>query len=186
MNDSIKDIKKDKTILNNGGNNNNETKRLNSALYGGNRKKLNKRMFIIGLILLVVIIAFLLFLDFNNGATPVEFTVLAEDQIPHEIKATVIPEYRDFERALACVVEDKVYVIVTRGEKPTSGFKIAIDSMDIEEDSQGKNVLSVYANFEDPNPGETLSQVLTYPLEVAETNLTALPDKIQLKAQYLN
>ena len=51
-----------------------------------------------------------------------------------------------------------------------------------EEDEQ--KVLIVYTDFRDPEPGLTLAQELTYPLQVAETDLTALPDRIELKVQY--
>ena len=81
------------------------------------------------------------------------------------------------------MVEDKVYVIVTRGEKPTSGFKVDIDKMVLEE-QEGKSILVVYADFEDPEKGKALAQVITYPVKVARTNLTRLPDEIELRIQY--
>lgn len=39
----------------------------------------------------------------------------------------MIPEYRELERALGCLIDGKVYVIVTRGEKPTAGYEVSID-----------------------------------------------------------
>ena len=52
---------------------------------------------------------------FTGGGKAVEFKVLSEQDYPQEIASEVIPEYRSLERALACVVDEKVYVIVTRG-----------------------------------------------------------------------
>ena len=118
-----------------------------------------------------------------NGAENVEFTTLGENEIPQEIMSDVIPEYRDLERALACMVEDEVYVIVSRGEKPTSGFEVDIEKMQMEE-KDGVTCLAVYANFSDPEPGVALTQILTYPLEVVKTDLTAMPDQIELRVQY--
>lgn len=118
-----------------------------------------------------------------KGDKAVEFKTLSENQIPQDISSQVIPEYRTLERALACVVEDKVYVIVTRGEKPTSGFEVDIDKMKLEE-KNGKTNLVVYADFKDPEKGKALAQVLTYPLKVAETKLAQLPDEIELRIQY--
>lgn len=118
-----------------------------------------------------------------KGDKKIEFKTLSENKIPQDISGQVIPEYRTLERALACVVEDKVYVIVTRGEKPTSGFKVDIDKMVLEE-KEGKSNLVVYADFEDPEKGKALAQVITYPVKVARTNLTRLPDEIELRIQY--
>ena len=53
------------------------------------------------------------------GARTVTFTQLKKDEIPQTIETDVIPEYRELERALGCLVNGKVYVVVTRGEKPT-------------------------------------------------------------------
>lgn len=118
-----------------------------------------------------------------NGAQSVEFKELSKNKIPQDIIRRVIPEYRTLERALACVVEDKVYVIVTRGEKPTSGFHLSIDRMELEE-KNGKSNLIVYADFEDPDEKTSLSHVVTYPIQVAVTDLKKLPDEIELRIQY--
>ena len=113
----------------------------------------------------------------------VGFTVLSEKDIPQEISSEVIPEYRSLERALACMVNGKVYVVVTRGEKPASGYKVDISRMKIEE-KDGRSLLVVYADFCDPDRKESISQVLNYPLKVAETELKKLPDDIELRVQY--
>jgi hypothetical protein len=129
---------------------------------------------------LTIVVAGILFT--GKGQT-VEFKVLSEQDYPQEICSDVIPEYRSLERALACVVEEKVYVIVTRGEKPASGYKVDIDKMKLEDDGN-KSVLVVYAVFRDPAKNDSMSQVLTYPVKVAETQLKKLPDEIELRVQY--
>lgn len=113
----------------------------------------------------------------------VDFTVLGEKDIPQEISGDIIPEYRSLERALACMVDDKVYVVVTRGEKPASGFKVDIDKMKLESE-EGKDTLIVYADFRDPDKENSMSQVVNYPVKVAKTNLTKLPDEIELRVRY--
>lgn len=120
---------------------------------------------------------------FTGKGQTVEFKMLSEQDYPQEITSEVIPEYRSLERALACVVDEKVYVIVTRGEKPASGYKADIDKMKLE-NKDGKNVLVVYAVFRDPAKNDSMSQVLTYPVKVAETDLKKLPDEIELRVQY--
>ena len=117
----------------------------------------------------------------SDGA--VTFTQLTDDAIPQDITSQIIPEYRDMERALACVVDDKVYVLATRGEKPTTGYDISIDSMAIDE-KDDKSTLTVNAIFTDPQAGASLTQEVTYPYVVAETDIKELPDKIQLKITY--
>jgi hypothetical protein len=119
----------------------------------------------------------------GNGGGDVTFTQLTEEAIPQEITSQIIPEYRDMERALACVVDDKVYVMASRGEKPTTGYDISIDSITLAEDDDVSN-LTVNAVFTDPQEGASMTQEVTYPYVVAETDLTELPDKIQLKITY--
>nr|WP_280634206.1 protease complex subunit PrcB family protein [Anaerovorax sp. IOR16] len=74
--------------------------------------------------------------------------------------------------------------MASRGEKPTSGYEIQIEKMKLS-DKNGVNLLTVYTQFKDPQPGTALTQALTYPIQIAETDLTALPDQIELKVQYV-
>ncbi len=134
------------------------------------------------ILLIVVVIAAAMYMF--KGEENVEFKILSEKEIPAQITSQVIPEYRQLERALACVVDDKVYVLASRGEKPTSGYDIQIDKMKLS-DKNGTNVLTVYTQFKDPQPGTALTQALTYPIQVAQTALEALPDQIELKVQYV-
>lgn len=118
-----------------------------------------------------------------GGGKNVEFNSIAKDKIPKTIETEVIPEYRELERALGCLVDGKVYVLVTRGEKPTSGYKISIEKMTLET-KDGKTNLKVEALFTEPEKGVAVSQVTTYPYAVAKTKLTVLPDSIELIAKY--
>ncbi len=118
------------------------------------------------------------------GDDGVAFTPLTEDAIPQQISSEVIPEYRDMERALACVADEKVYVVAMRGEKPTTGYDIAIDSMAVTSDEDGEKTLTVNVLFTDPQAGASLTQAQTYPYVVAETDLKDLPDKIEMKIKY--
>ena len=121
----------------------------------------------------------------GGGGTDVEFTVLSESEYPGEIVSQVIPQYRKLERALACVVEDKIYVVATRGEKASDGYEIMIDKMTLTEED-GTSTLEVYVKFTDPSPEATLGQAVTYPLQVAVTELEQLPQQISLKVQYVD
>lgn len=138
---------------------------------------------IIWIVLILALATGFVAMHMMNGDKKVEYTALGETEYPQDIVSQVIPQYRDLERALACVVDDEVYVLVTRGEKPTSGFEIEIDNM-ILENKDGKSNLVVFAKFADPTPEDSISQVLTYPLSVAKTNLEKLPDDIELRVIY--
>lgn len=136
------------------------------------------------LVVVAAVAAIVIGLKFFGGSeSDIVFTQLAPDAIPQQITSQVIPEYRDMERALACVVDDKVYVLATRGEKPTTGYDIEIDSMELE-DEDGKSKLIVNVLFTDPQAGASLTQETTYPYVVAETDIAKLPDKIEMKIQY--
>lgn len=138
----------------------------------------------LGLVFLVLAVVCVGVSGVFQGDKKVEFTVLGDKEIPGEITSQVIPEYRQLERALACVVGDKIYVLASRGEKPTTGYELQIEKLSVNE-KNGKTTLTVYTKFKDPQPGTSLTQTASYPIQVAETNLTKLPDQIELKVQYV-
>lgn len=105
--------------------------------------KPGKKGLIIIAIIIVALVAALVAVNLFKGDKKVEFKTLSENKIPQDISSQVIPEYRTLERALACVVEDKIYVVVTRGEKPTSGFEVDIDKMKLEEKDGKTNLIDL-------------------------------------------
>ena len=143
----------------------------------------HKKMLGAGLAVVLALLAGVTLL--SRGGTDVEFTVLAEEEYPGDIVSQVIPEYRKLERALACVVEDTVYVVATRGEKASDGYEITIDKMTLTEKDQS-TTLEVYVKFRDPSPDTAVGQAVTYPLQVAKTELKALPNHISLKVEYVD
>lgn len=145
--------------------------------------KKKKWIAVAAVVMIAVLAAGLITVKMLKEEKKVEFRILSENQIPQEISSQVIPEYRTLERALACVAEEEIYVIVTRGEKPTSGFELEIDRMILEE-KEGRSNLVVYADFKDPEKEKALAQVVTYPTRVAKTDLAELPDEIELRIQY--
>lgn len=148
-------------------------------------KKAGKRRIVViaAIAAVAVAIAFMIAPKFFGGEESVGFREVEENKIPAEISSEVIPEYKTLERALACVSGDDVYVIVTRGEKPTSGFGVMIDKMVVEEKEDDKNLI-VYAEFNDPDKETPISQIITYPICIVKTDLSYLPDNIELRIQY--
>ncbi|MFZ5969732.1 MAG: protease complex subunit PrcB family protein [Bacillota bacterium] len=119
---------------------------------------------------------------FMRDDNSITFEALSEDVIPQKLKE-VLPRYKALERALACKVENEIYVVVTRGEKPTGGYTVEIDGIEkVKEDDKTK--LVVYAAFTDPKPGDVVTQAVTYPYVVVKTDMDMLPDKIELKVKY--
>ena len=157
----------------------------------GEKKNTLKNLFKKPLIIIILLImaALICWISFGQGVfnntagKSVGFEELSKDNIPKAIEVEVVPEYRELERALGCLIDGKVYVIVTRGEKPTSGYEVTIKEMKLEKDKGGSN-LKVKAHFREPEKGKTLSQVVTYPYKVASTDLTVLPDTIELIVEY--
>ncbi len=135
------------------------------------------------LILLVYLFCFRDLIGLISGTQNIDFVSLNEDAVPQTIIKDVIPEYRELERALGCVADGKVYVIVTRGEKPTAGYDLAIEKVQLEKTNQGSNMV-VTALFKEPAAGETVSRIITYPYAVAKTDLEGLPDTIELNIKY--
>lgn len=145
----------------------------------------SKRIIMIILVLVVIIVASLLIYNyFIKGDDSVEYNVLTEEEVPVELLNEILPEYKQLERALACCFNDKIYVIVTRGEKPTGGYDIGISDMKLVNNDDETQTLVVYTTFTDPKPGDIVTQVITYPYEAAATDLVALPNEIEMKVEY--
>lgn len=140
--------------------------------------KRKKAAAVICIILAAAVVGVVVMCVVNSGKK-IDFTAVKDGDIPREIETQVLPEYRNLERALACSVDDKIYVVVTRGEKTTSGYSVDIKKMNMND-----NKLEVYAAYSDPEEGKAVSQVLTYPYAVAVTNLEALPESIELRIMY--
>lgn len=133
--------------------------------------KFNIKGVIYGVILILFIVLGFIFIPkmFLDTSKPIDFTMVQRTSIPDKI-LDVMDKYEDEERALAVKLDDKIYIVVTRGEKQ---YGINIDKIVMDE-IDGKSVMTVnitYKNKED-----------SYPFVVAETNLDSLPDKIQLNS----
>ena len=149
------------------------------------KKSTNKKKMAIMLTIAIAVgvCAAVIGLGISGGERTVKFNEVKDKELPADITNEVIPEYRELERALACMIDDDIYVVVTRGEKPSSGFHVSVDKMAVEE-KDGKTNLIVYALFEDPNKETPISQIITYPVSVVKTDLDRLPDTIELRIQY--
>lgn len=155
---------------------------------GDTKKKILKKpsrrtVIAVVVVLIACAAAWLVFGQNIVGEKNIRFSQLDEDSVPKTIETDVVPEYRELERALGCLVDGKVYVLVTRGEKPTAGYGASVEKITMEKTDGGTN-MKVYASFTEPEGDKAVSQVTTYPYTVAETELTSLPDTIELVVKY--
>ena len=134
--------------------------------------KFNMKGVILGVVLVFFIIGGFLFLPkmFIEDSTPVDYTMIQRDAIPEKI-LNIMDKYTNEERALAVKLDNKIYVIVTRAKEKDQGIEIDKISIAKEEDKNTMKVEITYKYKKD-----------SYPFVVAETNLTELPDKIELNS----
>lgn len=131
--------------------------------------KFNIKGVIYGVILILFIILGFVFIPrlFMDTSKPIDFTMVQRESIPEKI-LDIMDKYEDEERALAVKLDNKIYIIVTRGEKERG---IEIDKITMDK-VESKTVMDVNITYKEKEK--------SYPFVVAETNLKSLPDKIQL------
>ena len=98
--------------------------------------------------------------------------IVQRDSIPDKI-LDMMDDYIDQERALATIIDGKVYVIVTRGQNEEYG--IDVEKINLQ-DKDGKQVMIVEAVYKEKEDA--------YPFVVLETNMESLPDKIELNQKF--
>lgn len=142
-----------------------------------------KKEIIAIIIAAVVLVGLIVAFGISTGQTNIKFEKVSPKEMPRELEAEILPEYRDLERALACRVGNQIYVLVTRGEKLTSGYEVEIESMALEK-KDDKSTLIVNAVFADPEQPENMAQITSYPVVAVKVDLTGLPDAVELRAEY--
>ena len=126
---------------------------------------------IYGVIVMVLIIGGFIVIPnmFMEQSKPVDYTILQREAIPEKI-LDMMDKYVNEERALAAKIDNKIYIIVTRGNNK---YGIEMDKIEsvVEE---GKDVLRVKIKYKDKED--------SFPYIVVETNMSELPDRIELNA----
>lgn len=118
----------------------------------------------------------------KEGERQVKFQSVEVSEAPEKIQE-LIPRYLSEERALACKVDEKIYIIITRGEKSTAGYSANLEKI-VKQKKDKKFNLVVHAKYKDPKPDEMVAQIITYPVLVVKTELDGLPEKIKLEVDY--
>ncbi|MGL6104717.1 hypothetical protein [Romboutsia sp.] len=131
--------------------------------------KFNIKGVMYGVIFIALIIGGFVLLPnmFMEKNKPVDYTIVQRESVPTKI-LDMMDKYTSEERALAAKLDGKVYVIVTRG---TNNYGIEMDKIDLLK-QEDKDVMRVKVIYKDKEK--------SYPYIVVETNLTNLPDRIEL------
>ena len=125
--------------------------------------------FVISVVMILIIGGFIVIPNmFMEQSKPVDYTILQREAIPEKI-LDMMDKYVNEERSLAVKLENKVYVVVTRGNDKNHG--IEMDKIDIVKQDD-KNIMRVKVVYKDKEE--------SYPYIVVETNLNELPDTIEL------
>lgn len=132
--------------------------------------KFNMKGMIYGIFLIIFILAGFIILPkmFNEDVKAVDYIIIQRDSIPDKI-LNMMDDYIDQERALATIIDEKVYVIVTRGQNEEYG--IDVEKINLQ-NKEGKNIMTVEVIYKEKEN--------SYPFVVLETNMKFLPDKIEL------
>lgn len=132
--------------------------------------KFNIKGVIYGVILMAFIIGGFIVIPnmFMEQSKPVDYTILQREAIPEKI-LDMMDKYVNEERALAVKLNNKIYVVVTRGNDKNHG--IEMDKIDVVKQDD-KNIMRVKVVYKDKEK--------SYPYIVVETNLNELPDSIEL------
>ena len=109
---------------------------------------------------------------FGEDIKPVDYILVQRDAIPDKI-LNMMDDYVHKERALSLIIDEKVYVIVTRGQNTDYG--IDIDKITLQ-NQLGKDVMKVEVVYKEKEKA--------YPFVVVETNIKSLPDKIELNKKF--
>lgn len=135
-----------------------------------NKINFNIKGVIYGVIIMALIIGGFIVIPsiFMEQSKPTDYTILQREAIPEKI-LDMMDKYVNEERALAVKLNDKIYVVVTRGNDKNHG--IEMDKIDVV-NKDNKNIMRVKIVYKEKEK--------SYPYIVVETNLNELPDVIEL------
>ena len=135
-----------------------------------NKINFNIKGVIYGVIIMALIIGGFIVIPsiFMEQSKPTDYTILQREAIPEKI-LDMMDKYVNEERALAVKLNDKIYVVVTRGNDKNHG--IEMDKIDVV-NKDNKNIMRVKIVYKEKEK--------SYPYIVVETNLNELPDSIEL------
>lgn len=106
---------------------------------------------------------------FNGGNPSENYYRLDEKDLPEEISEW-INNSLNMNLGQKRVYDDKLFILVTYGEKPTGGYSVDITKVEITETE-----IQVDVNFKSPKEGDIVTQAVTYPYDMVVTSAVDLP-----------
>ncbi len=97
-------------------------------------------------------------------------------QAPLRVKM-LAKQHRKTEGAAVYIIKDTAYIIVARGQKCTEGYGVRVSS--VMEGTKEYNI-DVHVEYKNPEPGQVLAQVITYPLAIIEY----VPEKLSENTRF--
>ncbi len=104
----------------------------------------------------------------------VTFKAVTITEAPEEIRKAV-KENRDKEKATVYTVDREVYIVITRGEKTTGGYSVEVSDIDKYILGEDKFAITVKVEYKDPEPGQPVTQAITYPFSIVKVDLKDIP-----------
>lgn len=104
----------------------------------------------------------------------VTFEDITISKAPEEIRK-VVEETRDVEKAAVYIVDRQVYIVITRGEKTTGGYGVEVVDIDKYILGEDRFQVAVRAEYKDPEPGQPVTQAITYPFTIVKADLKDIP-----------
>ncbi|TCS83042.1 protease complex subunit PrcB family protein [Tepidibacillus fermentans] len=95
-----------------------------------------------------------------------DYKVIQEENTPIQVRDWVKAN-RSKEKHSVIETNSKIYIVVTRGEKRTSGYEIIVKNIDVKETE-----IHITFQYKDPKPDSLVMQVLAYPLLILEIEKT--------------
>lgn len=96
----------------------------------------------------------------------ISFEHIAFDEAPEDLRMTINVKARE-ETTFRLPIDDRLYIVVTRGEKPTGGYSVTITDI-----VQKGDKMIVHYTYRDPGQDEMVTQNVTYPKDIVAIDKT--------------
>jgi len=96
----------------------------------------------------------------------VEYKIIQEIDSPFQVKEW-LEINRSKETHTVIEITNKIYIVVTRGEKRTGGYSVGVKNLDMKEKE-----IHIIFQYEDPSLEDIVMQVISYPSIIVEMEKT--------------
>jgi len=108
----------------------------------------------------------------RGGAEAISYRVIPRHEAPPDVQQWIDRHLRE-EGTYTYRTANALYVLISRGEKPTAGYGIAVQT--VTRDDRG---VVVTVRTTDPQPGDIVAEVITYPHVVVELEPSSQPVRV--------